>query len=298
MKFLLAIDTDETQSSLMDVALAWAAQAGATLDVLSVMSLGWVDASQGDPVLREKVDRLVDEFRRSHVDAVRRRGAAVSGVTLGEAVLSSGIPDVEIQRAIESGDYQAVLLGPGRGGLNRVLLGSVSARTLRASPIPVLVLRTPPANARRMLVAVDLREDSDALLSEAATWAQAMGVKLDLLCVDELPDGSEQIHDPTVRAFVQQEQERQREHRWNALEERLSSLPEAVRGLAQTAEGSAADAIVKHAGSYAAVVIATHGRQGIPRLFLGSVAENVANRAPTSVLVLRLAEGESAHRDV
>ena len=54
-------------------------------------------------------------------------------------------------------------------------------------------------------------------------------------------------------------------------------------------EGAAADRIVRAARSYHAdlVVIGTHGRTGLARVFLGSVAERVVGTAPCPVLTVR-----------
>ena len=60
-------------------------------------------------------------------------------------------------------------------------------------------------------------------------------------------------------------------------------------------EGSPADEIARAARSKRAdvVVMGTHGRTGLPRLFLGSVAERVVGTAPCPVLTVR---GKRARR--
>jgi len=60
-----------------------------------------------------------------------------------------------------------------------------------------------------------------------------------------------------------------------------------VRGL--LLEGTPADRIVRAARSYHAdvIVIGTHGRMGLARVFLGSVAERVVGTAPCPVLTVR-----------
>ena len=54
-------------------------------------------------------------------------------------------------------------------------------------------------------------------------------------------------------------------------------------------EGTAADAIVRTARSKRAdlIVMGTHGRSGLARLFMGSVAERVIGTAPCPVLTVR-----------
>jgi len=58
--------------------------------------------------------------------------------------------------------------------------------------------------------------------------------------------------------------------------------------------GEAADEILAHIGDNAIDVVAmsTHGRSGLSRLLLGSVAEHVVRRAPVPVLLLRAQGGE------
>jgi nucleotide-binding universal stress UspA family protein len=53
--------------------------------------------------------------------------------------------------------------------------------------------------------------------------------------------------------------------------------------------GPPAEALVDHATKIGAslVVVATHGRTGLSRITLGSVAEGVAKHAPCSVLAVR-----------
>jgi nucleotide-binding universal stress UspA family protein len=56
-----------------------------------------------------------------------------------------------------------------------------------------------------------------------------------------------------------------------------------------SAEGNARDAILEAAADWPAdlVVVGSHGRSGLDRLFLGSVSEGVVRRAPCSVQVVR-----------
>jgi nucleotide-binding universal stress UspA family protein len=58
-------------------------------------------------------------------------------------------------------------------------------------------------------------------------------------------------------------------------------------------EGDPAGEIVKYATEQKAdvIVIGTHGRTGVDRLVLGSVAERVMREAPCSVLVVKLGKG-------
>lgn len=60
-------------------------------------------------------------------------------------------------------------------------------------------------------------------------------------------------------------------------------------------EGDPASEIVRYATEQKAdvIVIGTHGRTGVDRLVLGSVAERVMREAPCSVLVVKLGKGRA-----
>jgi len=62
-----------------------------------------------------------------------------------------------------------------------------------------------------------------------------------------------------------------------------------VRARGMLYEGVAADAIVRAARAKRAklIVMGTHGRTGLSRLFMGSVAERVVGTAPCPVLTVR-----------
>jgi K+-sensing histidine kinase KdpD len=55
-------------------------------------------------------------------------------------------------------------------------------------------------------------------------------------------------------------------------------------------EGSAAEEIIRYATEQAMdlIVMGTHGRTGLERLLMGSVAEQVVRGAPCSVLVAKM----------
>jgi nucleotide-binding universal stress UspA family protein len=60
--------------------------------------------------------------------------------------------------------------------------------------------------------------------------------------------------------------------------------------------GTPGDEVIAEARQWGAdvVVLSTHGRSGLARLLLGSVANNVVNHAPCPVLLCRLGDGAEA----
>jgi nucleotide-binding universal stress UspA family protein len=140
----------------------------------------------------------------------------------------------------------------------------------------------------RALLALDLRDHPEAVLLDAARWAERLDARLDLLWVDDTPAGAAFVTDPTLAAVVTREAERHQQHHRDRLDALLASLPRAVRGVALVGAGDPAEAVAELASGHDVVLVATHGRQGLAHAWLGSVAERVARLSPVPVLVLRV----------
>ena len=141
----------------------------------------------------------------------------------------------------------------------------------------------------KTLVAINLDAHAEIVLAQAVRWATAMSATLDVVYVDEYNYNGAIIRDPAVRKIVLDQWEKLKASNSHALEELFNAVPAEVRGTLFHRNGRAAEEIVLQAESgYDAVLIATHGRTGLPHLFLGSVAEKVMRQAPCAVVVLRL----------
>ncbi len=96
----------------------------------------------------EGISDMLEEEGQSALADVRQFAAGYD-VTL-ETHLVEGPPNKEIVRYAERGDFDLIVMGThGRGGIDRLLLGSVAERVVRASTVPVLTVRvekdeTPP----------------------------------------------------------------------------------------------------------------------------------------------------------
>ena len=122
----------------------------------------------------------------------------------------------------------------------------------------------------RILVPVDFSEPSVEALRLAVTVAMRTGARISLLNVDS-------------DALPQNENERLGGlHRLVARE-----VPSSVQFELITDAGTAAERINHHAqaGQHDLVVMGTHGKTGLERVFLGCVAETVVRTCPVPVLV-------------
>jgi nucleotide-binding universal stress UspA family protein len=139
-----------------------------------------------------------------------------------------------------------------------------------------------------VLVAFDFGETSQKALAYGMNLTRAFGGRLHVLHVaDVIATTASQFYpehpgNPEMRAESL------------ALKQLHAVVPDADAELAVRISGSPAAAIVQYAQSIGAgvIVIGTHGRDGVSRLIMGSVAEHVVRYAPCPVLVVRRHEHE------
>jgi nucleotide-binding universal stress UspA family protein len=99
--------------------------------------------------------------------------------------------------------------------------------------------------------------------------------------------GGEGYMSPKVYDDLQRSMRAQAQKQLDGLLGKTKAAKVRARGLLY--EGVAADAIVRAARARHArlIVMGTHGRTGLTRLFMGSVAERVVGTAPCPVLTVR-----------
>lgn len=147
---------------------------------------------------------------------------------------------------------------------------------------------------RKILLATDFSEASDAALDYARTLSTAFGATLHLLHVLEDLAAHAWTTEVYVAALpgVHEEMERQARER---LEQLMSAEERAERGVVLALRnGSPFVEIVRYARDEQMdlIVLGTHGRGAIAHMLLGSVAERVVRKAHCPVLTVRQAAHE------
>ncbi|HSP79376.1 MAG TPA: universal stress protein [Myxococcaceae bacterium] len=150
---------------------------------------------------------------------------------------------------------------------------------------------------RRILVPIDFSEHSRHALEHALSLAEPLGASVDLLHVwvpprhvapDTLllvPGSADASLETTGLTHAGREL-----HAWL---ERYRSSPVLLQ--AHLERGHAAETIAHVAEhGYDLIVMGTHGRTGLARVMLGSVAQKVSTLAPCPVMTVRATEPESA----
>ena len=142
---LVPTDGSKVAQNAVKHAVDLASKYDATLHALYVVDTDAVDIGLGT----EQVDRI-KAGKFGEMDELEARAKRATGAVTEEAA-ASGIETVEEIRAgrphavitdyADDHDIDLIVMGSkGRSGVRRVLLGSVTERTLRSTHIPVLVV--------------------------------------------------------------------------------------------------------------------------------------------------------------
>lgn len=151
----------------------------------------------------------------------------------------------------------------------------------------------------KIIVPLDGSEDSEAAIEPAAEIARRFGSTVTLLQVT--PGYGQIVGASAAESFGASGSVAAAAQAEVAMENAASSYLDAIRTKYGTplwetvvGEGSSAHAIIDQAHTEEAdlIVMATHARSGLKRLFLGSVAEDVIRGAGIPVLVVHREEDE------
>lgn len=247
---------------------------------------------------------VVDDDRPKHMVQVAENEAtaALENTVRSLSELSGCRCDVRIVRGdafdgivrlTEAVAADLVVMGTHRRQLLKdVLVGTTLERVIRMRPAPVLVVNSEPlAPYLGTLIAVDLSECSGRALRAAVSLGLLAGTRTTILHVfDPMAKGmlaTAGVPAEKIKAYVAE-----------AGSEASLELTRFLKGLdlggveyatrVQPEEGPPGRMILEVA-SYLSpdlVVIGTHGRTGIAKLFLGSVAQELLKALETDVLVV------------
>jgi nucleotide-binding universal stress UspA family protein len=172
-----------------------------------------------------------------------------------------------------------VMSTQGNTGARRRIMGSVAQRVVRQAQRPVLIV---PPRAQvadrpsfdRLIVSLDGSNEAERVLPFASSFARRFGAPVVLLhAFDEVSDGLDAIERYLARET-----------------ERLAS--EGVEAEFRTVADQPAEAILGALDPERQdlLMIATHGRGGVERLLLGSVAQSVVRSSGAPVLLVPILE--------
>lgn len=236
-------------------------------------------------------ETLAEWLRGTLESASEASGIDLSALPITQEQIESAAPAETILDYTEENAIDLIVMGThGRRGVNRMLFGSVAEEVVRNAPCPTLTIRNdaeqaPGKAVRRVLAPVDFSDASDEAVQHAKEIALTYGAEIDLLHVVEEPVypsayGYEAAAFPTAEVIEN-------------VEAQLGDMAREQIGYEhvtiEARTGNPAHEILDYIDENEVdlTVIATHGRTGLDRMLLGSVAERVLRRSPSPVFIAK-----------
>ncbi len=298
---LVPVDGSNFAEHALPYALGIARRTGATLH-LALVHVPAEVVSPAYPLADalESRDAELREHDAAYMEALVER-LRPSGVELKPALLRGRVGSALSDYVDDGGIGLVVMTTHGRGGLQRAWLGSTADSLIRHCMIPILLVR-PAADTReigpesyhefeRVLVALDGSETSETALRDAFEIGITEHASLVLVHALQPPVAAASPYLPHTIQLTHDEMEAREAHMTDYLKRMaeadwLGDRPTEVR---VRVDYHPAPAILELAEEEGADLIAlgTHGRGGLRRLVLGSVADKVIRGTHRPVLVHR-----------
>jgi nucleotide-binding universal stress UspA family protein len=298
---LIACDLEGTTRVVVEAGLALADRLGAPAHLVHVDAYGHLLGERFHSVDPKQLAEMKQAYRtnavarmRSLLSTLQRDPEAV------ELSVREGHADEELSDAAKEARAQAIVLGArGRAESLREGVGRTALRTARRASCGVFTIdvQAPFRIPSRILLATDLAEPRPTLARWGARVAGAFGAHVVLTHVSEITARVVAPYMFPARAL---------EDHHEQLIERLARMRIDLLTLSRE-YGPGASEIETHylvAGDVPSalldmtrrsrvdlVIVGTHGRRGIARWMLGSVAESVLHHAHASVLTVHETEG-------
>jgi nucleotide-binding universal stress UspA family protein len=292
-KYILApLDGSPAAEQALPYAQSLAKRVGIPLELLTVMPFaGYPEPLIGmEQDLREGIRTYLSKIAESlRMDALRATFKVLDGDPAEQILKEAGrVPDTLI-----------ALSTHGRSGLGRLVMGSVADRVVHHAGSPVLIVRAKEAAAgsgtptfSSIIVPLDGSATAEQALPLAGELARALSLEMLLLRAVPLPTmyvgGGFAMDNAQVMQVALTAAEAE-------AKEYLSRAAQAQRraGVAGVSQrvliGHPANAILDTAHSVpgSMTVMTSHGRSGVGRWLLGSVADHVVRHSHGPVLLVR-----------
>lgn len=293
---LVPLDGSPFSAQAVPIAIEIARRTGAEVHLALVLDPStYIPFVPGEVTIPVYDADLLKELRERDQSVLDAQVAAVTsqGIRATAHLVEGIVAEVLAELAVTLHVDLTVMTTHGRGGFTRLRLGSVASAYLTRATAPILLVRgadevtPPPFPSGTLLCALDASSFAEGIVTHATTFAAVAQMRLALISVaiaqtiPMAPFGTEMLADVDG---LDTEESRLANYLTGILPRcpvgttiRVSTGATAVRAILDEAEAI-------HAG---AIAIATHGRGGIARLFLGSVADELLRHAPVPMLIYR-----------
>ncbi len=255
------------------------------------------EPTAGGAMLSERADAVSRDREKEYLRDLAERVSKVVNTPVGTRLLEGTVVSALLDNVKATQPHWLVMSTHGRGPMSRFWLGSVTDGLLRASPVPLLLVR-PKGEAldlskdiviRHVLICLDGSAIAERVLESAVGLAKILSASVRLIRVVKPPLVSEV--DPTradPEAFGQPEtrqMQTQAEQYLVKVADRLGAQSVQVEHMVEV-DRQAAAAVLRHRSPDTLIALSTHGRGALGRMLLGSVADKVVRGCEGPTLVL------------
>lgn len=301
-RIVVPLDGSQVSHTALPLARSLAEQTGAAVTLVSVIDppRDFYITPQDSSLTRlrpKDIDHLASEEKRlttylANVATSFEGDRVSTDVRLGQAAS-------EILEAAEATPGSAIVMAShGRSGIGRALLGSVAARVVQGSQIPVFVSRASTDSraefGKHKVTNVAVALDGSRLAEQALDQAYGIfrnNVRYTLVRIVE-PVAPGQSYTTEVVASYERDARESAEDYLRDAADTLTAQGATVSADVRVTQP--ASGITRIASEFGADLIAmtTHGRSGMGRFLLGSVAERVLHDSDRPVMIVRATDSE------
>ena len=297
-KIVIPMDGSDLSEQIIPYCAALSKGLGSSMTLLHVID---TDLLPDTAELHHKVnlDQLVEQERTHAQDYLHMVQARLKdhGIEANTEVTAGAPAETIVSMAQKEGADLIAMSTHGRSGLARWRMGSVTDKVLHTATVPLLIFRprdvATPDDVQ--LSSVILPLDGSTLAAQAVPLATSVATALKLKVkpirmvstrsfafTDPYPTGGAEMAVPVVEAAE------------NDAKDYLNKTAEELRGNGLEVEthfmfGEPASQIIElaHETTGSLIVMSTHGRSGLGRFVMGSVADKVLRGSGSPVLVVR-----------
>ncbi len=296
-RILIPLDGSKTAEKVLPYVRYLASKFKIPIELLAVIDI----AEMATHITAQKarfLDTMIDAGVRTSETYLRGIAPIFNDATVKCTVGKGRAEEVIIEKGEADTAMLIAMATHGRSGLNRFLLGSVAEKVLRGSVNPLLLVRAADEASsevemafKKVIVPLDGSPLAESVLPMVAGVAKKLDIEVVLFRAYHIPynayagdDGYYAVNYSDLIAGVRDEAN-------EYLEKKIAEVKKlGVEKVSfATKEGFAGDEIVAMGRKTPDGLIAmcSHGRSGVRRWMLGSVAETVVRHCGDPVLVLR-----------
>ena len=290
---LVPLDGSAYAEQVLPLATLLARTYDARLTLISVVS-----AARG-LLARPEVQRKIEAGRQAkeaYLQQVAER-LAKQGLKKVEYTVGVGpVAETLNMAAQKLGADLLTLRTHGRSGISRWVLGSTASKVLQLSIKPIFLVplaaeeKAKEPRFRKILVPLDGSEFAERVLLHVRAMAQAFQAEIILLTVPVVPEAEGYGAMADVVAALRQQAMAEAKQYLEGVAAVLSAEGHRVRAIITGSEPATTILEVGEREGVDLVMMATHGRSGLDRVFMGSTAERLAQHTKSLLFLLPIHE--------